>query len=193
MLTLAELHPIVVFGLVALFVVVSAMLVLAVLIQRPQGGGLSEAFGSASGSGHTAFGAKTGDALTTATIGIFILFLLAAIGLNYVVKPPAAASAVPSLQAPGAPMGDLPPTTIPVGSRGNPIKLEQVPAPGSPAPAPTSGTTGATPDGAAGDDQAKPALNPTPPPAESPTSTPPQSAPTRPESPPQETPPRPPR
>ncbi|NRA31632.1 MAG: preprotein translocase subunit SecG, partial [Parvularculaceae bacterium] len=37
------------------------------------------------GAGQTAFGAKTGDMLTYATVGIFIVFLGFAIGLNYVV------------------------------------------------------------------------------------------------------------
>lgn len=83
------LSPILIGLLVVAFIAISLMLMLVILIQRPQGGGLSEAFGSNSGSGHTAFGAKTGDALTTATIGMFVLFLLTAIGLNYVVRPPA--------------------------------------------------------------------------------------------------------
>jgi protein translocase SecG subunit len=74
------------------FVIISVMMMLVVLIQRPTGGGLSGAFGAASeGAGQTAFGARTGDALTTATIVIFLLFLGFAIALNYVVEPPAAA------------------------------------------------------------------------------------------------------
>jgi len=97
--------------LVALFVVVSVMMMLIVLIQRPQGGGISEAFGSSSGSGHTAFGAKTGDALTLATIVIFVAFIGFAIGLNYVVKPPAAAT--PSIGDPAVPPGTGSPATAP--------------------------------------------------------------------------------
>jgi len=46
------------------FVVASTLMVLIVLVQRPQGGGLSDAFGAGAGGGGTAFGAKTGDALT---------------------------------------------------------------------------------------------------------------------------------
>lgn len=86
---IAEISPILIGLLVAVFVIVSLMLVLIVLIQRPQGGGLSEAFGSSSGSGHTAFGARTGDALTYATIIVFVAFIGFSVGLNYLVRPPA--------------------------------------------------------------------------------------------------------
>ena len=55
------------------FLFVSIILILTVLIQRPSGGGLSGAFGAASGSGQTAFGAKTGDALTIFTIIMFVV------------------------------------------------------------------------------------------------------------------------
>jgi protein translocase SecG subunit len=52
--------------LMVLFIGVSVLMVLAILIQRPQGGGLAAAFGgSSAGSGQTALGTKTGDALTT--------------------------------------------------------------------------------------------------------------------------------
>ncbi len=86
MLTLA-LSPWVPALLIVLFLGICVLLILTVLIQRPQGGGLSGAFGSGAGSGQTAFGAKTGDALTIATISIFLLYLLVAIGLNYAIKP----------------------------------------------------------------------------------------------------------
>lgn len=69
------------------FLFVCLLLVLIVLIQRPQGGGLSAAFGAGGGSGQTAFGAKTGDALTIATVGIFVLFLIGAVGLNFAIRP----------------------------------------------------------------------------------------------------------
>ena len=52
--------------LVILFLVVSVALVLIILVQRPQGGGLAQAFGGGGGGTDTAFGGRTGDALTYA-------------------------------------------------------------------------------------------------------------------------------
>ena len=89
MILLAAIPSWVIGLLVALFFLICIILILTVLIQRPQGGGLSGAFGSAAGSGQTAFGAKTGDALTIATIAMFVIYLLVAVGLNYAVRPPA--------------------------------------------------------------------------------------------------------
>jgi preprotein translocase subunit SecG len=135
MLILAEIPAFVVGLLVALFVIISVMMMLIVLIQRPQGGGLSEAFGSASGSGHTAFGAKTGDALTYATITIFVVFIGFAIGLNYIVKPPVAAlpasgqvvSGTTTTPVNGSAPSTTPPaqsTTTPPAATSQPIKIE---------------------------------------------------------------------
>jgi preprotein translocase subunit SecG len=71
------------------FLLICLLLVLIVLIQRPQGGGLSGAFGAGGGgSGQTAFGAKTGDALTIATVSVFVLFLVGAVLLNFAIRPP---------------------------------------------------------------------------------------------------------
>lgn len=67
--------------LVVLFAVISLALVLIILVQRPQGGGLASAFGGG-GNQDTAFGGRTGDALTIATVSTFVLWLLVAIGLN---------------------------------------------------------------------------------------------------------------
>lgn len=140
MLMLAEIPPFVVGLLVALFVIVSVMMMLVVLIQRPQGGGLSEAFGSASGSGHTAFGAKTGDALTYATITIFVVFIGFAVGLNYIVKPPMAAAPAAATIAPTGPANGAAPTgtapaegTAPASTE--PAKTEPAPAQPSQTPA----------------------------------------------------------
>lgn len=70
------------------FLVCSVLLILTVLIQRPQGGGLSGAFGGGgSAGGETAFGARTGDALTMATISFFVLWLAVAVGLVLVMTP----------------------------------------------------------------------------------------------------------
>jgi len=75
--------------LIVLFVVVSIMMILVVLIQKPQGGGLSGAFGaSADGAGQTAFGAKTGDVLTVVTVAIFLVFLVVSIALNLSITEP---------------------------------------------------------------------------------------------------------
>ncbi|HSV99371.1 MAG TPA: preprotein translocase subunit SecG [Sedimentisphaerales bacterium] len=56
-----------------LFVFVCVVLVLAVLIQKGRGGGLSGAFGGGMASG--LLGSKTGDFLTWVTIGLFVVFL----------------------------------------------------------------------------------------------------------------------
>jgi preprotein translocase subunit SecG len=85
--------------LVALFLIVCLLLILIVLIQRPQGGGLSGAFGAGGGSGQTAFGAKTGDALTIATIAIFVLYLAIAVGLQFAARPDTSRQPVPSITA----------------------------------------------------------------------------------------------
>lgn len=78
------------------FLFCSVLLILTVLIQRPQGGGLSGAFGGGgAGSGETAFGARTGDALTIATISFFVLWLVVAVGLVWVMQPPGPGSARP--------------------------------------------------------------------------------------------------
>ena len=75
-------------ALMIVFIIVSVLMILIVLIQRPQGGGLSGAFGAAAdGAGQTAFGAKTGDALTLATVATFVIFLLTAVGLNFALRP----------------------------------------------------------------------------------------------------------
>lgn len=98
--------------LVVLFLVISLAMVLVVLIQRPQGGGLSGAFGAGGGSGQSAFGARTGDALTISTIVIFLLFLGVAIGLNFALRPtediPTVAQPAPSSQTTGEQADDAP-------------------------------------------------------------------------------------
>lgn len=68
---------------IILFIIASVILVLIILAQRPQGGGLASAFGGAGGGGtDTAFGGRTGDVLTVATIGAFIGYLVIAVMLN---------------------------------------------------------------------------------------------------------------
>lgn len=86
-----------------LFVVTAVVLVLIVLVQRSQGGGLSGAFGSAMGGSQTAFGAKTGDVLTWVTVGAFTLFLLTAVGQVLSVD----ARLMPQMTAPPEPPGKV--------------------------------------------------------------------------------------
>lgn len=119
-----QLQPV----LMIVFVIVSVLMILIVLIQRPQGGGLSGAFGASSeGAGQTAFGAKTGDALTLATVTIFVLFLLFAIGLNFSLRPTAAPE--------GTTIGSTDPagesdedgaTPEATDDQGNPIEIQRV-------------------------------------------------------------------
>lgn len=86
-------------GLTTFFTLVCVVMILTVLIQRPQGGGLSGAFGSGAGSGQTAFGARTGDALTIATIAMFVVFVVTAVVLNFVARPAAAGGGQDALPA----------------------------------------------------------------------------------------------
>src|SRR5262245_53140510 len=116
----------------ALFLFVCVLLILAVLIQRPAGGGLSGAFGSGAGSGQTAFGAKTGDALTIATITIFVVYILFAVFLNYAARPQVIAPTPPAANGTG---GTAPPTGT--------TQSGEVPAAPTGAQAPT-GATGPT-------------------------------------------------
>jgi preprotein translocase subunit SecG len=143
--------------LMVIFIAISTLMVLAILIQRPQGGGLSAAFGGGSaGSGQTAFGTKTGDALTWFTISVFAAFLLFGIILNYATTP-VAISAVPTAVTganPEAPAG----TEAQPGTQAPPITP------------PADGQTGS----------ASPATSPASGPATSPTT--PQAAPSTPSS-----------
>ncbi len=100
MLTLAQLPMWAISLSVVFYVLISVILVLAVLIQRPQGGGLSTAFGAGAGSGQTAFGTKIGDALTIFTIVVFTLFIGASIGLVYLLRPSSTPAEQPSVTAP---------------------------------------------------------------------------------------------
>jgi len=72
-----------------LFMLVALAMVLIILVQRPQGGGLAGAFGGAGGSStDTVFGGRVGDALTVATVVAFVLYLSLAIALNILDNPP---------------------------------------------------------------------------------------------------------
>lgn len=121
------------FILTFLFIIVSIALVLIVLVQRPQGGGLTGAFGGGGGT-DTAFGGRTGDALTVATIAAFTIYVLIAIGLNITGNL--------MLESSAAPAAEL---SMPAGTETAPTTDGTAPV--APAPAPQPGTvTG--PDGA---------------------------------------------
>lgn len=71
--------------LTIVFIVLSAAMILIILVQRPQGGGLAGAFGGAGGtSSETVFGGRVGDALTVATVIAFVVWLGFAISLNLI-------------------------------------------------------------------------------------------------------------
>src|SRR5882724_2471332 len=115
-------------GLVTvLFLAVCVLMVLTVLIQKPQGGGLSGAFGSGAGSGQTAFGTKTGDALTIFTIIVFVIYLIFAIVLNFAARPQAQSATTTNAQSTPAP------NTPPAGAPAAPAdqKPDQKPADGA--------------------------------------------------------------
>lgn len=144
--------------MVVLFIFISLLMVMIVLIQRPQGGGLSGAFGAdAQGAGQTAFGAKTGDALTTGTILIFVVFIILSVVLNWTVRPPSEKPAEAEVQAAdattGAPVQVQPVAPPPAlkesfeqtvqqqqqqGTLGTPTTLTPVPPAGSEPPAGTT-------------------------------------------------------
>jgi preprotein translocase subunit SecG len=185
MLVTLGLSNLVVGLMVALFLFVCIILILTVLIQRPQGGGLSGAFGSNAGSGQTAFGAKTGDALTIATIGMFVIYIVAATGLNYAVRPPAPGSGTPTATDPAAPanpaetpVGATPATTTPEGTPPGPEGAAPTTITIPPATAPATGTEPAPAPAPTGTAPAPVPSEPTPAPAPAaPGSTPPAPAP----------------
>jgi len=109
--------------LLMVFPAVCGLMILVVLVQKPSGGGLSGAFGGAGGGGggQGAFGAKAGDVLTWFTVGLFVLFLLCAIGLTWQIRDdvqtPTASTAQPTQQTTtsggGAPSGDASGSQVP--------------------------------------------------------------------------------
>lgn len=156
------------------FLFISIVMILIVLIQRPQGGGLSGAFGSAAGSGQTAFGARTGDALTIATVGIFVVFLVTSAVLNHTIRPPKAAKPGAAVTAPasGAPASGAAPASN--SGEAQPVSGAQQTPP--PAQAPVAPEQSATP--APANPEQAPADSPSNPPAEQPApATPPSPTP----------------
>ncbi len=105
-----------------IFIVISVAMVLIILVQRPQGGGLAGAFGGAGGSGaETVFGGRVGDALTWATVVAFVFYLVLAIGLTRLDASRAsgggAATTAPATLIPFSP-DTLPPAFPPPGDGG---------------------------------------------------------------------------
>lgn len=160
-------HPWLTALLMVLFIAISTIMVLTILIQRPQGGGLSGAFGGAgAGSGQTAFGAKTGDALTWFTIIVFLVFLVFGVVLNYATTPPPVTretsaaepglAPAPTTEAPAAP---TPAATEPAPAA--PTTTEPASQPASPPPSQPAPPPAAQPEPAS-------APQPTAPPAQDP-------------------------
>lgn len=81
------------------FIIISVVMILIILVQRPQGGGLAGAFGGAGAtSSDTVFGGRVGDALTNLTIALFVAYLGLAITLSLVnsrMVPPVAGGGAP--------------------------------------------------------------------------------------------------
>ena len=149
-----------------IFLAVCVVMVLTVLIQKPQGGGLASAFGGGASAGQTAFGTKTGDALTVFTIAVFVLYLICAVVLNYAARPQAFIA---------APTAEGTPTTAPANGTQpaptdgtQPAPADSKPADGTSPAAPA--TTPADPATAPGGPGTAPAADPAPttPPAPTP-------------------------
>lgn len=144
--TLAFVWPSWLIGIIiTLFLFVCVVMVLTVLIQKPQGGGLASAFGGGASAGQTAFGTKTGDALTVVTIAVFVAYLLLAVVLNYAARPQVADAST--------------------SAEGVPASTEQAPADQAPAQTPATDPTTNTDNkqpGAATPADAVPAGNATP-------------------------------
>ncbi len=103
------------------FIVVSASMILIILVQRPQGGGLAGAFGGAGGAAtETVFGGRVGDALTYATVTAFVVYLALAITLN-LLDTSARATPPPAAPAATVPLG----TTAPEQPEGGTGGAEQ--------------------------------------------------------------------
>lgn len=156
--------------LFVLFLGSCLLLMLTVLIQKPQGGGLAGAFGSGAGSGQTAFGTRTGDALTVATIAMFVIFIVLAVLLNYAARPEdpralSGASGTSTEKAPADQPATTPPANAPVTA---PPATNTPPAASVPPATPAPATPAPSAPAAMTPPAAAPATTPAPstPPAE---------------------------
>ncbi|MBW7904750.1 MAG: preprotein translocase subunit SecG [Phycisphaerae bacterium] len=136
-------HPI----LATLFAFLAVILMGIILLQRGKGVGLAGAFGGAGGS--TAFGAKTGDFLTWATVVIAGVFMLYTIVCNFAFMPPKA-GLTPAAPPPSAPVGGA--QTPPAQPPAQPRPAQELPAPPPPAESPTPPATGEGGASGAGDE-----------------------------------------
>lgn len=134
--------------LTVVLILVSLFLILVVLAQKSQDGGMGTALGG--GAAEAAFGAETNTVLSKATIYssvlFFVLALLLYLGRIYerAHARDAATSALPTIAAPATPVSTAPtkPLTVP----GTPATA---PATTAPLAAPTTGTATASASGTA--------------------------------------------
>lgn len=154
--------------LTVLFMAVCAAMVLTVLIQKPQGGGLASAFGGGASAGNTAFGTKTGDALTIFTISVFVLYLLLAVTLNFAARPQRI-DMIPTAEGttPVTPTEQPSPTQEPASGPAV-IPVQPLPADATPVPAPTPATEPAATPPASPTTVPAPETTPAPTPAPTP-------------------------
>ena len=96
-----------------LFVLCAIVLVLAILVQKGKGGGLTGALGGAGGAGGI-LGTKTGDFLTWVTISLVAVFLILAVVMSKFYRPTVSEFGSPQApagtQQPAAPQGPGPMT-----------------------------------------------------------------------------------
>jgi preprotein translocase subunit SecG len=134
--------PMLVSASIIVFLIICLLMIAVILLQRPQGGGLAGAFGGGQGAGQTAFGTKTGDALTWFTVGVFALFIVMAVVLNYATRPQAAAADIPAA-ASGAETPATTPATTPA-STGTELPLPAATPAATPTTTPADSTPPAT-------------------------------------------------
>lgn len=120
------------------FLIVCVLMILIVLIQRPQGGGLGGAFGAGGGgagggAGQTAFGTKTGDVLTWGTVTIFFIYLCVAVALNFAARPSTEGAPTQPVLVDPATQGEQPePEPVEGADSAAPAATPGDPAPGTP-------------------------------------------------------------
>jgi len=121
--------------LATLFAFLAVILMAVILLQRGKGVGLAGAFGGA--GGHTAFGAKTGDVLTWATIITAVVLLAFAVILNYIFVPPTPFASPAATPAPiTVPVDDATTDDAEIPAE-TPAATDDAAAPAAPAEVPT--------------------------------------------------------